>query len=83
MTRGQSGRFAVRAEAARVIRAARTSAGLSQTELGLRMDTQGATAAQQVVHRVESGKGSMESVMNAAAALGIPFEDVIEYLHKT
>lgn len=81
--RHSSGRYVVRDDAGHKIKTAREAAGLSQSGLGVLMLAPSETAGQQIVKRIEHGTSIMEHVMNAAAALGMKLEEVIEYRSGT
>lgn len=77
--RSGSGRFRVRDGAGRALRIARAAMGLSQAELGVMMG-HAIRPGQSIVSKLEAGHGSVEQYMNAAAALGLSLEAVIEYV---
>lgn len=78
MTHG-SGRYRVRPEGPSKIRAAREKQGLTQVQLGRLLLYPTDAAGQRAVTRVELGEAGLEGVMNAAAALGLSLEEVIEW----
>jgi transcriptional regulator with XRE-family HTH domain len=80
-----SGRYVVRANAPTLLREARERERLSQARLGQLMLCPSEAAGQTLVKRLESGREVRDSpsyvanMMNAAAAMGLPVEDVIEW----
>lgn len=55
--------------------------GLSQAQVGAMMDYS-SQVGQRTVSALEGGSGSLEQYMNAAAALGVNLELVIEYVRS-
>lgn len=74
-----SGRFRARPDAPAKIRASREAQGLTQVQLGRLLLYPTDAAGQRAVTRVELGEAGLEGVMNAAAALGLKLEEVIEW----
>ena len=74
-----SGRPQVRTEAASAIHMARVRQGLSQVELGVMM-SYSLSSGQTVVSRLEAGLGTVEQAINAAGALGLAWDAVIEWV---
>lgn len=74
-----SGRYRVKDDAIAKIRARREELGLSQSALGQLLLYTTEASGQRAVAHIESGKSGIEGIMNAASALGIPLESVIEW----
>lgn len=74
-----SGRYRVKDGAIEQLKARREALGLSQNDLGRLLLYSTEASGQRAVAHIESGKSGIEGVMNAAAAMGLPLESVIEW----
>ncbi len=71
----------MRANAPQTIRDARSLLGWSQAKLGRKaFNLEDEQAAYNAVSRLEKGDGSAMRFMDAAGALGLDLEDVIEFI---
>jgi hypothetical protein len=76
-----TGRHVIRASAGLAIKQARLRAGMKQYALGLAIGFTNERSAQKGVHDIECSRcDRMDRVMAAADVLGVPLEQVIEFV---
>lgn len=71
----------MRADAPSILKEARLAADLTQAELGkLAFNLQDEQAAYNAVSRMEKGEASFHRIIDAAGALGLGWEAVVEFV---
>lgn len=80
----RSGRYAIRPEAALLLKQARLRSGLKQYQLGEMLGLKHQRSAQAKVHAIESGRAvpsDVGYVMNASTILGVPLTETLTWVN--